>query len=417
MSYRILFLLLFTVLLSQNSIAIPIGGNSWVVKNNKYIESNIVGPEHSQNWTDESLVLRSFVYFKKSEQLKLGLRIQNGSKSGLKIRIGKQIKTVDVEFNDNEIMVGDFQIDRPGYTQIDIELSDNNKMNPVRISHLLLENIQADAINYIKDDFYFGRRGPSVHLRFEPATGTGPVEWFYSELFIPRGEDVIGSYFMANGFAEGYFGIQVNSETERRILFSVWSPYKTDKPSEVPEDYKIRLIKKGKNVHSGEFGDEGSGGQSYKVYNWKANTQYGFLTGAKPDGNGNTDYICYFFDPEVNEWQLIAQFKRPKTNTYLTHLYSFLENFIPFQGVFARKGYYQNQWVYANGKWQEINSAKFTADNTARKGYRLDYSGGVEGKRFYLKNCGFTSDTVEMNSVFERQETTEAPRIDFSSLD
>ena len=37
------------------------------------------------------------------------------------------------------------------------------------------------------------------------------IEWFYSELTVPEGNDVIGSYFMANGFSEGYFGIQVNS--------------------------------------------------------------------------------------------------------------------------------------------------------------------------------------------------------------
>jgi hypothetical protein len=35
------------------------------------------------------------------------------------------------------------------------------------------------------------------------------IEWFYSELTVPEGSDVIGSYFMANGFSEGYFGIQV----------------------------------------------------------------------------------------------------------------------------------------------------------------------------------------------------------------
>ena len=34
-------------------------------------------------------------------------------------------------------------------------------------------------------------------------------EWFYSELLVPVGSDVIGSYFATNGFSEGYFGIQV----------------------------------------------------------------------------------------------------------------------------------------------------------------------------------------------------------------
>lgn len=53
---------------------------------------------------------------------------------------------------------------------------------------------------------------------------------------------------MANGFGEGYFGMQVNSETERRILFSVWSPFKTDNPKEIPDDHKITLNKVGQQV-------------------------------------------------------------------------------------------------------------------------------------------------------------------------
>ena len=98
------------------------------------------------------------------------------------------------------------------------------------------------------------------------------IVYFYNEITIPEGEDVVGSYFMANGFAEGYFGIQVNSSSERRILFSVWSPYKTNNPREIPEDQRIRLLKKGEQVHAGKFGGEGSGGQSYRKYLWKAAT-------------------------------------------------------------------------------------------------------------------------------------------------
>jgi len=62
------------------------------------------------------------------------------------------------------------------------------------------------------------------------------VHYWYSELKVPKGQDTVGAYFMANGFNHGYFGMQVNSETERRIIFSVWSPFKTDNPKEIPED-------------------------------------------------------------------------------------------------------------------------------------------------------------------------------------
>ena len=50
------------------------------------------------------------------------------------------------------------------------------------------------------------------------------IKWMYSEIEIPEGNDNIGLYAMANGSREGYFGIQVKSREEIRVLFSIWSP-------------------------------------------------------------------------------------------------------------------------------------------------------------------------------------------------
>lgn len=120
------------------------------------------------------------------------------------------------------------------------------------------------------------------------------IEYFYNEVTVPEGNDVIGSYFMSNGFSGGYFGMQVNKETERRVLFSVWSPYETHNPKEIPEEYQIKTLARGEDVHIGEFGNEGSGGQSYLKYMWKAGVTYKFLTRIRPDGKGNTIFTSYF---------------------------------------------------------------------------------------------------------------------------
>ena len=89
--------------------------------------------------------------------------------------------------------------------------------------------------------YYWGRRGPSVHLSYSmPADKE--VEYAYGEVTVPEGEDAPGSFFMANGFGEGYFGIQVNGPAERRVLFSVWSPFTTDDPSKVPEEDRVVLL-------------------------------------------------------------------------------------------------------------------------------------------------------------------------------
>ena len=109
-----------------------------------------------------------------------------------------------------------------------------------------------------------------------------------------------------------------------------------------------------------------------------------------PIDNNHTIYTAYFFAPELGKWQLVASFSRPQTSTYLKHLYSFLENFDPEQGTITRKVLFTNQWVAdENGKWMELNKAKFTVDNTGKIGYRMDYAGGLRGDAFYLKNCGF----------------------------
>jgi hypothetical protein len=271
--------------------------------------------------------------------------------------------------------------------------------------------VKDNADNY----FYWGRRGPSVHLNYTlPAAN---ITDFYSEITVPEGNDVIGSYFMANGFAEGYFGIQVNSASERRVLFSVWSPYQTDNPASIPPEYKITMLKKGSNVYTGEFGNEGAGGQSYLVYPWKAGNTYKFLLRGEPQGDSSTVYTAYFFAPEENRWLLIASFNRPKTNTYLKRLHSFLENFMPGTGDQSRMALYSNQWVRdTNGQWTALTAAKFTADQTARKRFRLDYAGGTQGNAFYLKNCGFFVPSTPIDSRFVVEKNATAPLIDFTKL-
>jgi hypothetical protein len=224
---------------------------------------------------------------------------------------------------------------------------------------------------------------------------------------------------MANCFGEGYFGIQVNGPTERRILFSVWSPFRTDNPRDIPEDQRVVALAKGEGIRIGEFGNEGSGGQSFLVYPWRSGDTYRFLNRAKPDGKGNTIYTAWFHSPATEEWQLIASFRRPKTDKHLTGIHSFLENFSDRNGWIERQGHYGNQWARdIDGKWHPIREARFTGDDIARRGYRLDYAGGVVGNDFFLRNGGFFADTVKLDSRFTRpSDERPEPEIAVDKLD
>ncbi|MBO3098722.1 DUF3472 domain-containing protein [Gelidibacter pelagius] len=400
------------------SIQIPAGANSWVV-NNTSENSNMMIDSEIKNWTDLKTVVHAYFKTDTPGKLHLGLNLNvpEGT-SRIKVTVADQTKTIKINTSERQTVdVGVFDI-QARYNVIEIVGVEKSGPVVANINEVLIGGPATKGnVYFIKDDFYFGRRGPSVHLTYDLPKDK-EVEWFYNEINVPKGEDVIGSYYMANGFVDGYFGIQVNSETERRVLFSVWSPFDTQDPNEIPDDHKIILLAKGDGVTTGEFGNEGSGGQSYKVYNWKADTTYKFLLKGVPSENNSTDYTAYFYTPNDGKWNLIASFRRPQGSRHLKRLYSFLENFVPATGNISRKANYNNQWIYTtDNEWIELTKAKFTADATARKESRLDYAGGVNDNQFFMENCGFFSDTTPIDTEFTRTANGVAPNIDFSKLE
>jgi hypothetical protein len=57
--------------------------------------------------------------------------------------------------------------------------------------------------------------------------------------------------------------------TPKWILFSIWDKTSTeDDPNADPEEL-VKLIAKGKDVKVERFGGEGTGGKSYRGYDWK----------------------------------------------------------------------------------------------------------------------------------------------------
>ncbi|WP_051315538.1 DUF3472 domain-containing protein [Arenibacter certesii] len=400
-------------------IAIKPGGNSWIVSD---LEQNhkVISDAGIRTWNSSDDIIRTYFKTEATGDLNVGLNLKVSSgTSTLKITVGDVSKTIEVTNAHFEtVEVGTFKIEEPGYHFVEIQGMKKSGDRFAEINDVLLGGAATQGkLTYVKEDFYWGRRGPSVHLTYK-VPEKKDILWFYNEITVPEEEDVVGTYYMANGFAEGYFGIQVNSPTERRILFSVWSPYETQDPKSIPDEYKIILLGKGEGVTTGEFGNEGSGGQSYKVFNWKAGNTYRFLLKGEPSENNSTDYTAYFYDTETEEWNLIAGFRRPHTSTYLKRPHSFLENFRTEMGPVSRMAQYGNQWIMdTNGDWHELTNAKFTADATARKGSRDDYAGGAKRNIFFMKNCGFFDEMTTIDTFHERTANGVRPIIDFSSLE
>ncbi|MDR1681233.1 MAG: DUF3472 domain-containing protein [Prevotellaceae bacterium] len=287
---------------------------------------------------------------------------------------------------------------------------------------------------------HFGRRGPSVHIT--PDKPAGNMEYFYSEVFIPVGQDNIGSYFMCNGFGQGYAGIQVNSAVQRRVLFSVWSAFTTDDPAGMGK-YAPRLVRVNNDpafrstITYTKFGGEGSGGQSYMVYPWVAGKTYKMLTRVRPHPQperfpNSSLYKAWFHDGE--KWIFIAEWRRieldaadnngivPTTKWY-TGAHHFLENFSVNEGNKTRYGTWNNDWYIGNaGEWYETADYTFSNDATASAGDRVDYAGGIlpagdpQAGAVFLKMGGYFTDNVPSQTRFVKPLRNDRPEIDFAAL-
>lgn len=392
-----------------------LSGNAYVTENR---DGAKITDKGLQKWTDSKSRIETFVYFSKPQNIRITINgVLKDGDSKLTIKIGQTPQTIKLKTGEFNIPLRPVKISDEGYVAIALQGISKTGNEFGEIKSFTIEN-DDDKMVYVHDFAdYWARRGPSVHFSYTMPKDT--VEWFYNEVTVPENNDVIGSYYMANGFGEGYFGMQCNSEKERRVLFSVWSPFETQDPKLIPDSMKVVMLDKGEDVYSGEFGNEGSGGQSFLRYPWKATNTYHFLTRITPDNNGNTVYTAWFFASEENRWRLIASFLRPKTDTYYKRAHSFLENFIPEQGYISRKVFFGNQWFRTkSGKWISATEATFTYDATARAGVRIDYQGGYdsEADRFFLKNDGFFHESTEYMTKFHRTESNNPPKIDFEML-
>lgn len=375
-------------------------------------------------WSDPDAVFSVYFHVDRPASLRLAINaaVRDGS-STIQTRVGKDTFKTDLTGTEPATReIGIIKIAEAGYVRVDFQGDARTGEVFAEIRDLVISSdTDGLKLDYVKTNdgnmFYWGRRGPSVHLRYEvPRDLT--IQYAYSEITVPKGQDPVGSYFMANGFGEGYFGIQVNSAKERRVLFSVWSPFKTDNPRDIPKEQRIVALGKGPGVHIGEFGNEGSGGQSYLVFPWKAGATYRFLTEVKPTGDGSTNYTSWFGEKANGKWRLIASFRRPKTDTHLRGFHSFLESFSPTHGHIGRRAFYGNVWVCdTSGEWHESTRARFSVDATGNGRHRLDFTGGSDGNRFFMRNCGFFNETGRPGETFTRDSAaSEKPDFELDNL-
>ncbi|MEG0881698.1 MAG: DUF5077 domain-containing protein [Janthinobacterium sp.] len=384
---------------------VELAGNAFITSGN---EGAVINERGLAGWSNSDAVAST--YFRVAApgpvQVALDASLADGGNSTIRVKINGTPFDVKLAGKDRKTYaVGTVNVPAAGYVKVDMQGLSRVKATFGDVAALKVTSNA--ALTYANDraNYYWSRRGPSVHMGYTVPANT---EYFYNEMTIPKGQDAIGSYFMANGFGQGYMGIQVKSTSERWVLFSVW---------DADNGAKTTLVSKGEGVIDNAFGGEGTGGQTYLSYNWAAGTTYRFITRARPDGNGGSDYSAWFFAPETGKWRYIATWKRPAISTYLTGVHSFLENFIDTLGYTERRVQFGNQWARSvSGAWSEVTAGRFTGDATATNAQRMDYAGGLENGKFYLRNGGFFSEVVKTGQNFTRPATGQAPAVDVGAL-
>ncbi len=254
------------------------------------------------------------------------------------------------------------------------------------------------ALPALADEKLKGIACRSVHLGYTAEAGTA----FYVEATVRASAP--GTYFCAVGFNSGYFGIQELASGKKLALFSVWDPTAGDDPKTVPEEKRVKNLSKGEGVRVGRFGGEGTGGQSFFDFDWKAGDTYRFLVTCEPDGKDRVAFAGHLYLPAKKEWLHMITFSTLTEKKTLGGYYSFVEDFKrdKVSTTKTRTAEYGNAWVKTakSGEWKPVTEARFTAD--ANPVLNVDAGLTKAGDRFFLSTGG----DIENKTVKLRDKMT-----------
>ena len=371
--------------LNARSHSISVNTNAWVQSS----PNESLVPFTNWNQVGQSDMVAFFIHASESSQASILIPANIAQSILFEVLINDKWFG-SVEMMNGETWIRDISL-LEGYNRIEFT---NFSVSPLRaqLKFEMFEIYHLDAsvqLTYSPNDY---RRMPASVSTFHTLPNED-IEWIYSEITVEEDQDVLYTYFMANGFAEGYFGMQSNmvDPRDRWILFSVWSPYETDDPRQIPSEYQVDVLDSGPRVQINTFGNEGSGRQSYLRFPWQTGVSYGFLTRIVPVLNQRTRYESYFYDPVSETWYFIASMERPFTSTYAKNFYSFIEVYVPTNAATSRYGLYNNYWVRTKeGVWSQVRqSITYPNRIDASGNIRYDYRAQMTDQGLLMETGGY----------------------------
>lgn len=304
------------------------------------------------------------------------------------------------------VPLGNIKITQPGFYRLALEGVERSGATFGDLKALSFDGPASVSIaSKAGFNFTHWRGQTSTHLTYQLPQGVKYVA-FYNE--VTPLTDPVHTYYCAIGFNAGYLGMQANTATEKRVIFSVWDNAKEGvSRSKVDPNDRAGLLAKGQDVFAGGFGNEGTGGHSHLVVPWKVGQTQRFLVKVKPDGDAAI-FAGYYYRTDTHKWMLISAWRRPRTEATLSGFYSFSEDFGHDQQA-TRIAKFGNAWVQsADGKWTEPLTARFSRTAVGEP-VRRDWQAQVVGDQFETQIGGYIDRTTEAGDMLTRAPSNRPP--------
>ena len=245
------------------------------------------------------------------------------------------------------------------------------------------------------------RYAPSIHLSYRKSP---KATVFYNEIEVTSSTP--GSFFMAIGYNQGYFGIQESSQGKKWLLFSTWDSKDHDKNAQAI-DLRVQVAHKDTKTRVQRFGHEGSGGQSFYDYDWKVGERIRFAL-KLDELKGRRHYSAYFFNNQQAQWIHMLTFTSVAPQKFLSGFHSFIEDFKRDYKSFnqLRSMKIHQTWVRdIKGDWFYAKQAFFTRDANPHG----NISAFSDANSFNFGTGGHAQKPTEPKTWLKRDESSKPP--------
>ena len=145
-------------------LKVPMAGNSWADQE-KENSRPIITKSGVENWDNAAKKINAYFRTGRTGKVDLAIRVRvKSGKSKINCQLGSEHKDLsisNIEFD--TLRIGSFNLKNAGYQSVILSGLEKTADSFAEITDLLIGGEAIDpSVRYVKDDFYWGRRGPSA---------------------------------------------------------------------------------------------------------------------------------------------------------------------------------------------------------------------------------------------------------------